>query len=392
MAPATETAAPAEAGTPSPTPTPTPTPTEHASPTGSTPPTVDPDRLEAAVGHVFGELGVNCTAPLIVLGDRLGLFRTMAGAGPLTSAELAARTGLVERYVREWLRGVAVAGYLDHDPATDGFTLTDEYAAVLADDGSPTALIGVFPGLIALWADLDRVEGFFRTGGGMGWGEHHPALGLAQERFTRPAYVHGLIAAWIPAVEGIVPRLDAGARVADVGCGHGLSSILIAQRWPRSTVVGFDPDDAAVARARASAAEAGLDGRAVFEVADAAGYPGDGYDLITFTDSLHDMGDPVAAVAHARAALAADGAVLVVEPLAADRFADDFANPYARVGYAISTLVCTPSSLAQTGAAALGTMAGEARLREVLAAGGLTRVRRIAEDSAPLNILLEARP
>ncbi|MEU8923663.1 methyltransferase domain-containing protein [Kitasatospora sp. NPDC048545] len=387
-----------------------PTPTETAPPTAtaphseperapepapapdSVPAGVDAEQLEAAVGKVFGELGVNCTAPLIVLGDRLGLFRTMAGAGPLTPAGLAARTGLVERYLREWLRGVAVAGYLDHDPATDAFVLTDAYAAVLADDEAPTALIGVFPGLAALWADLDRVEGFFRTGGGMGWGEHHPALGAAQERFTRPTYVHGLIAAWIPAVEGLVPRLEAGARVADVGCGHGLSSILIAQRWPRSTVTGFDPDDAAVARARRAAAEAGLDGRAVFEVADAAGYPGEGYDLIAFTDSLHDMGDPVAAVAHARAALAEDGAVLVVEPLAADRFADDFANPYARVGYAISTLVCTPSSLAQTGGAALGAMAGEARLREVLTAGGLTRVRRIAEDSAPVNLLLEARP
>ncbi|MFF7994487.1 methyltransferase domain-containing protein [Kitasatospora xanthocidica] len=354
--------------------------------------TVDPERLEAAAGHVFGELGVNCTAPLVVLGDRLGLFRALAGAGPLTPVALADRTGLVERYVREWLRGVAVAGYLDYDPEADTFTLTDAYAAVLADDESPTALIGVFPGLAALWADLDRIEGFFRTGGGMGWGEHHPALGQAQERFTRPAYVHGLIGAWIPAVEGAVPRLEAGAEVADIGCGYGLSSILIAQRWPHSTVTGFDPDDAAVAHARAAAAEAGLDGRAAFEVADAAGFPGHGYDLITFTDSLHDMGDPVAAAAHARAALAPDGAVLVVEPLAADRFADDFANPYARIGYAISTLVCTPSSLAQTGAAALGTMAGEARLREVLAAGGFTRVRRVAQDSAPLNILLEARP
>ncbi|MFJ8623033.1 methyltransferase domain-containing protein [Kitasatospora sp. NPDC093550] len=353
---------------------------------------LDGERLEAAMGHVFGELGVGCTAPLIVLGDRLGLFRALAGAGPLTSAELAARTGLVERYVREWLRGVAVAGYLEHDPAADRFTLTGEYAAVLADDEAPTSLIGVFPGFQALWADLDRVEGFFRTGGGMGWGEHHPALGRAQERFTRPAYVHGLIAEWIPAVEGIVPKLEAGAAVADLGCGHGLSSILIAERWPRSTVTGFDPDDASIAHARAAAAEAGLDGRAVFEVADAAGFPGDGYDLITFTDSLHDMGDPVAAAAHARSALAEDGVVLVVEPLAADRFADDFANPYARIGYAISTLVCTPSSLAQTGAAALGAMAGEAKLREVLAAGGLTRVRRIAQESAPVNIVLEARP
>ncbi|GGP89880.1 class I SAM-dependent methyltransferase [Streptomyces melanogenes] len=353
---------------------------------------LDNDRLEEAMGKVFTELGVSCTAPLVVLGDRLGLFGALAGAGPLTSAELAARTGLVERYVREWLRGVAVAGYLGYDPGTDRFALSDEYAAVLADETAPTSLIGVFPGFQALWADLDRVEEFFRSGGGMGWGDHHPALGAAQERFSRPAYVHGLIAEWIPAVDGIVAKLEAGARVADVGCGYGLSSILVGQRWPNSVVTGFDPDDDSVAHARAAAAKAGLDGRVAFEVADATTYPGQGYDLVTFTDSLHDMGDPEAAVAHARAALADEGAVLVIEPLAADRFEDDFANPYARVGYAISTLVCTPSSLAQPGAAALGAMAGEARLRDVLAAGGLTRIRRIAQESAPVNIILEARP
>ncbi|GAA2744251.1 class I SAM-dependent methyltransferase [Kitasatospora cinereorecta] len=350
------------------------------------------DLIEQAVGTVFGDLGAACTAPLVVLGDRLGLFRALAGAGPLGPADLAARTGLAERYVREWLRGVAVAGYLDYDAATDRFTLTDAYAAVLADDEGPAALIGVFPGFAALWADLDRIEDFFRSGGGMGWGDHHPALGAAQDRFTRPAYVHGLVAEWIPAVDGIAPRLEAGARVADLGCGWGQSSILIGQRWPNTRVTGFDADDAAVAHARSAAAEAGVDDRVSFEVADAAGYPGEGYDLVTFTDSLHDMGDPVAAAAHARTTLADHGAVLVVEPLAADRFADDFANPYARIGYAISTLVCTPSSLAQPGAAALGAMAGEARLREVLAAAGLTRVRRIAQDSAPVNIVLEARP
>ncbi|MFF7438180.1 methyltransferase domain-containing protein [Streptomyces sp. NPDC008122] len=353
---------------------------------------LDTAAVDEAVGTVFGDLGVNCTAPLVVLGDRLGLFRTLAGAGPLTPAEVADRTGLVERYVREWLRGVAVAGYLGYDAATDRFTLTDAYAAVLADDTAPTSLIGVFPGFQALWADLDHVEEFFRTGGGMGWGDHHPALGAAQERFTRPAYLHGLIAEWIPAVDGIVPKLEAGATVADLGCGRGLSSILIAQRWPNARVTGFDPDDAAIAHARSAAAKAGMDGRVSFEVAEAATYPGGGYDMVTFTDSLHDMGDPRGAAAHARASLAEDGTVLVVEPLAADRFEDDFANPYARIGYAVSTLVCTPSSLAQPGAAALGTMAGEARLRDVLTAAGLTRVRRIAQDGAPFNIILEARP
>ncbi|KUJ64933.1 hypothetical protein ACZ90_53440 [Streptomyces albus subsp. albus] len=352
---------------------------------------LDTAEVDEAVGKVFGDLGVNRTAPLIVLGDRLGLFRTLAGAGPLASAELAGRTGLAERYVREWPRAVAVAGYLGYDPATDRFTLSDAYAAVLADDAAPTSLIGVFAGLRALWADLDHVEEFFRTGGGMGRGDHHRALGAAQERFTRPAYVHGLIAEWIPAVDGIVPKREAGATVADLGCGRGLSSILIAQRWPNARVTGFDPDDAAIAHARSAATRAEIDGRVAFEVADSASYPGSGYDLVTFTDSLHDMGDPRAA-AHARASLAEEGTVLLVEPLAADRFEDDFANPYARIGYAVSTLVRAPSSLAQPGVAALGAMAGEARLRDVLTAGGLTRVRRIAQDSAPINIILEVRP
>jgi SAM-dependent methyltransferase len=354
--------------------------------------TLDPEKLDQAAGKVFAELGVNATAPLLVLGDRLGLWTAMAGAGPVTSGGLAGRTGLVPRYVREWLRGVAVAGYLDYDAATDTFTLSDEMAAVLADDSSPAAMIGVLPGLAAFWGALDDVERFFRTGGGMGWGDHDPVLNEAQERFSRPQYLHGLVGAWIPAVAGILPKLEHGATVADVGCGYGLSTILIGQTWPHCTVTGVDLDDGSIAHARMAAADAGLTGRVRFEVATAAELPGHDYDLVTFTDSLHDMGDPVAAIARARHALAGDGAVLVIEPLASDEFADDFANPYARIGYAVSTLVCTPSSLSQPGAAGLGAMAGEAKLREVLDAGGLSKVRRIAKDAAPFNIILEARP
>jgi SAM-dependent methyltransferase len=352
---------------------------------------LDPDKLDQAVGKVFGELGVGVTGPLIVLGDRLDLWRTLAGAGPLTPAEVARRTGLAERYLREWLRGVAVAGYLEYDPASGAFTLTDELAAVLATEDAATSLIGVFPGFVAFWSDLDRVERFFRTGDGMGWGDHHPALNEAQERFTRPMYLHGLVPAWIPAVDGIVSRLEAGATVADVGCGYGLSTRVLAEAWPASRFIGFDLHDGSIAQARKTAADAGLGDRVSFEVADATSFPGTGYDLVLFTDSLHDMGDPVAAVSHARTTLADDGAVLVIEPLAADRFEDDFTNPYARIGYAVSTMVCTPSALAQ-GGPALGAMAGEARLREVLAAGGFTRVRRIALEAAPFNIVLEARP
>jgi ubiquinone/menaquinone biosynthesis C-methylase UbiE len=353
---------------------------------------IDEHKVEEAVGKVFGELGVAITGPLMVLGDRLGLWAAMAGAGPVTPDKLAARTGTVERYVREWLHGVAVAGYVDYDPATGAFTLPGEMALVIATDDSPASLIGVFSGFPALWSDLDAIEGFFRTGGGMGWGDHHPALNDAQSRFTRPMYRASLVGGWIAALDGVTSRLRAGGRVADIGCGQGTSTILMAEEFPASAFAGFDHGDALVATARRAAADAGVADRVSFEVADATRFPGTGYDLVTFADCLHDLGDPVAAAAHARSALAPGGTVMVVEPLAADHLEDDFTNPYARIGYAISTLVCTPSSLAQPGAAALGAMAGETRLRQVLAEAGYTRVRRVAQEAAPFNIVLEARP
>ncbi len=294
---------------------------------------VDEQKVEEAAGKVFGELSVAITGPLIVLGDRLGLWAAMAGAGPVTPNDLAARTGTVERYAREWLRGVAVAGYVGCDPAGGTFTLPDEMALVIAGEDSPASLIGVFDGFIGLWNDLATIEGFFRAGGGMGWGDHHSALNDAQARFTRPMYLASLVDGWIAALDGVTGRLAAGARVADIG-----------------------------------------------------------YDLVTFTDCLHDLGDPVAAAARARSVLAPGGTTMIIEPLAADRLEDDFSNPYARIGYAISTLVCTPSSLAQPGAAALGAMAGEARLRQVLAEAGYARVRRVAQEAAPFNIVLEAQP
>jgi ubiquinone/menaquinone biosynthesis C-methylase UbiE len=353
---------------------------------------VDEQKLEQAVGKVMGELGAAVTGPLIVLGDRLGLWAAMAGAGPVTPNELAARSETVERYVREWLRGVAVAGYVSYDPAGSAFTLSDEMALVLATDDSPASLVGVFPGFVAMWNDLDTIEGFFRTGGGMSWGDHHPALNDSQARFTRPLYRAALVDGWIAALDGVTARLQAGGKVADIGCGQGTSTIMMAERFPASSFTGFDHSDAVIAAARKAAGEADLAERVSFEVADATEFPGLGYDLVCFADSLHDLGDPVAAAAHARSALAPGGTVMVIEPLAADRFEDDFTNPYARVGYAISTMVCTPSSLAQPGATALGAMAGEARIRQVLADAGYTQVRRVAQQAAPFNIVLEARP
>jgi SAM-dependent methyltransferase len=353
---------------------------------------LDPAKVEAAVGKTFGELGISVTGPLMVLGDRLGLWAALAGAGPVTPAGLAARTGLNERYLREWLRGVAVAGYLDYDPTTGTFLLPGEMAAVVATDDSPASLIGVFSGFVGLWADVDRIEELFRTGGGMAWGEHHPSFSAAQERFTRPLYEAGLATVWLPAADGVDAALRAGGRVLDVGCGYGVSTIVIAQAYPAASVTGIDADDASVAHARKSAADAGLGERLTFEVADATALPGARWDLVVFTDSLHDMGDPAGALTEAARVLAPGGTVLIIEPRAADRFEDDFTNPYARVGYAISTMACTPSSLSQPGRAALGAMAGEARLREVAAAAGLADVRRVAADAAPVNIVLAARP
>jgi SAM-dependent methyltransferase len=356
--------------------------------------TVDHQKVEEAASKVFGELGAAITGPLIVLGDRLGLWAAMAGAGPVTPGDLASRTGTVQRYVREWLRGVAVAGYVGYDAASGTFTLSDEMAVVIAGEDSSASLIGIFPGFIALWNDLATIEGLFRAGGGMGWGDHHPVLNDAQSRFTRPMYRASLVDVWIAALDGVTDRLRAGGRVADVGCGQGVSTIVMAEGFPASRFTGFDIADVLVAAARKAAADVGVSNRVSFEVADATSFPAEpgGYDLVAFTDSLHDLGDPVAAAAHARSALAPGGTTMIIEPLAADRLEDDFTNPYARIGYAISTLVCTPSSLGQPGAAALGAMVGEARLRQVLAEAGYTRVRRVAREAAPFNIVLEARP
>ncbi len=353
---------------------------------------LDPARIEQAVGKVFTDLGVFLSAPMLALGDRLGLFRAMAGAGPLTSAELAARSGLVERYVREWVRAVTIGGYVDYDAVADTYTLSPEMAAVLADDDSPVALIGVVPSMADIWAHLPAIADFFRSGGGQGWGDLGPGMAAAQARFSRPQFVHGLVGEWIPAVDGMADRLSGGATVADLGVGQGVSTVLAAQAWPASTFVASDPDADSVATAARSGASAGVADRVRFVVADAAHHPGRDYDLVLALDCLHDMGDPVGALRHAREILAPDGVLLVAEPLAADRFADEGANPYARIGYAISTLACLPSSLSQPGGLGLGAMAGESRLREVIAEAGFTRIRRIHAESAPFTILLQVRP
>lgn len=347
---------------------------------------VDEQRLNAFLGKAVGDLGAAVSAVLVSIGDELGFYQALK-AGPLTAADLAKKTGTHERYVREWLANQASGGYVDYDAATERFSLSPEQALCLADPNGPADLPGAYSLVRAFNHARDRALENFRTGKGMEWGEHHPCLFHGTERFFRASYNSNLLSGWLPALDGAVDKLKAGARVADVGCGHGASTILMAQAFPKSTFVGVDYHPASIETARQRAREAGV-GNAQFEIADAASYSGS-YDLIAFFDCVHDMADPAGAAKHARASLKPDGHALVVEPFANDRLEDNL-NPVGRVYYGASTLVCVPVSLAKNGPA-LGAQAGEKRLRETFVThGGFTRFRRATET--PFNIILEARP
>jgi len=341
--------------------------------------------VHKALGDVAGAL----TASLVVIGDRLGLYKAMAGAGGLTAAELAARTGTTERYVREWLAGQAGAGYLTYEPATGRYTLPDAHAAALADDDSPACVLGGFEGMLAATRVTPKVIEAFRSGKGVGWHEHDADLFTGVERFFRPGYLAHLVDSWIPALDGVAAKLARGARVADVGCGHGASTIIMGKAFPRSKFTGFDYHQESIDAATERARKAGVGDHVRFEMAPAKAFPGTGYDLVTCFDCLHDMGDPVGAAHHVREALAPDGTFLLVEPFANDNVEDNL-NPVGRLFYSVSTIVCTPASLSQEVGLALGAQAGEGRLREVLRQAGFSRVRRATET--PFNLVLEARP
>ncbi len=341
------------------------------------------------VEKALGDLGGALTASMVVIGDRLGLYRAMAEAGPVDSTELAKRTGTAERYVREWLSAQAASGYVTYDPATKRYTLPEAHAACLTDDASPACVLGGFQGMTAAMRATPKIVERFRTGDGLGWHEHDPDLFIGTERFFRPGYNAHLVSSWIPALDGVQERLERGGRVADVGCGHGASTVILGQAYPRTTVTGFDYHPPSIEKARERAAAAGIGERVRFEVASATAFPGTGYDLVTFFDCLHDMGDPVGAARHVREALAPDGTWMLVEPFAHDTVEENL-NPIGRVFYSVSTLVCTPASLSQEVGAALGAQAGEARLRAVLQEAGFTRVRRAT--ATPFNLVLEARP
>ncbi len=356
------------------------------------PPTaVDPDRLQALVEQAVGDFGAVLNAALVVVGDRLGLYRALAGLGSSTPAELASATGTTERNVREWLCAQSAAGYVTYDGpgpdgATDRFSLSPEQVEALTHDDSPAFVAGGFQVVTAAAKADERLTEAFRTGHGVGWHEHHHDLFEGTERFFRPGYIANLVPEWLPALDGVVERLRSGGRVADVGCGHGASTVLMAQAFPTSTFVGSDYHPASVDAAReATAGTTNIS----FEVAAADGFTGGPYDLITYFDCLHDMGDPVGALRHARTQLADDGVVMLVEPQAGDSVADNL-NPVGRVFYAASSLICTPASQSQDVGLALGAQAGPARLAEVARAAGFTRVRTAAEN--PFNQVLELRP
>lgn len=352
-------------------------------------PIIDESRLHAFLGQMVVDLGAAANAPLMLIGDRLGLYKAMASGEPVTSADLAKKTGTTERYVREWLSAQAAANYVEYDAATDTFSMTPEKAMVLANEDSPVFLGGLFEGVFAWTVDEPIVEHAFKTGNGVGWHEHHPCLFSSTERFFRTGYQANLISSWLPALDGVVDKLERGAKVADVGCGHGASTIIMAKAFPNSTFIGFDYHDASISSATKAAQDAGVDGNVQFQVAAAKEYPGTGYDFVTFFDCLHDMGDPVGASAHVRQSLAPDGTWMIVEPFAGDTLADNL-NPVGKLYYAASTMICTPGSMAQEVGLALGAQAGEGRLREVVTQGGFTRFRRATET--PFNLILEARP
>jgi len=355
----------------------------------ATPQPVDPAKLHEFVMKAVGEMGAAMNAALIVLGDKLGLYKAMAGAGPLTSQQLAAKTGTTERYVREWLASQAAGGFITYDAASNSYTLPPEQAMALADEHSPVFLPGFFDIVTACVKDEPKVREVFRTGKGLGWHEHDHCLFAGTERFFRPNYRAHLISEWIPALGGVEHKLKAGAKVADVGCGLGTSTILMAEAYPKSTFVGFDYHPDSIKMAREAAGKAGVSDRAKFEVAKAKDYPGTGYDLVAFFDCLHDMGDPEGAAKHVHRTLEAEGTWMIVEPFAHDKLEDNL-NPIGRVFYGASTMLCTPASLSQEVGLGLGAQAGEARLSSILKSAGFKRVRRAAET--PFNIILEARP
>lgn len=349
--------------------------------------TIDEGRVNAFVGRAVGEFGVIASAALVVIGDRLGLYRALAEGGPQTPAELAARTGTVERYIREWLLNQAASGNVDYNASSGRYSLPPEHVLTLVDETSPAFMVGGYQVTTAAIRAIDRLTDAFRAGGGLAWGEQHPDLFQGTERFFRPGYLANLVQAWIPALDGVEEKLRRGAVVADVGTGHGASTIVMAKAYPNSRFIGFDNHAPSIAAAREAARAAGLGDRVTFEVASSTEFPGNGYDLVAYFDCLHDMGDPAGAAAAAYRALAEGGTVLLVEPMAG-RTPEENLNPVGRVFSAASALICTPHAIAE-GGQALGTLATDEQLEALFRAAGFRSFRRATET--PFNRVFEAQ-
>ena len=350
---------------------------------------IDQEKLGQFMGKVVGDVGAAMSGALVVIGERLGLFRALAASGAVTSTELAKRTECSERYVREWLNAMASGGYVTYDAPTKRYSLPAEQAFALSDPESPAFCTGMFQIALAMYAAEERISQSFRSGDGLAWGDQHPCLFEGTERFFRAGYIGNLLSSWLPALDGVGAKLERGAKVADVGCGLGASTILMAKAFPKSRFFGFDSHAGSIATARKRAEEAGVADRVSFAVAKSTDFPGAGYDLVAHFDCLHDMEDPSGAARHVRETIAADGTWMIVEPFASD-LPEENHNPVGRVFYSASTMLCVPHSLSQHGPA-LGAQAGEARLRSVVVeGGGFKRFRRATQT--PFNLILEARP
>jgi len=348
----------------------------------------NPDKLNAFIGKMLGDVGAAMNASLMLIGDKLGLYKTLSEKGPFTPVELAQATETSERYVREWLSAQAASGYVEYDAASGKFSMTPEQTLVFGNDESPVFMGAVGDLVAATFLDEPKVSDAFKTGRGVGWNKRSECLFCGTARFFRTGYKHHLVQEWLPALDGVVEKLERGSRVADVGCGHGVSTRLMAEAFPNSRFVGFDYHPGSIETARRTTKDGGLADRVRFDVHSANTYPAGDYDLVCFFDSLHDMGDPVGAMKHVRETMAADGTCMLVEPFAHDRLEDNL-TPVGRIYYAASTVICTPASLDQEVGMALGAQAGDARLRDVANKGGFTRFRRATET--PFNLILEAR-
>lgn len=351
-------------------------------------PQLNEEKLHALLGKMVTEMGAAAIGPLIILGDRLGLYKALEEYGPLGSKQLADATGTAERYVREWLAAHAASGYIEYHSSNDQFSMSTEQAMVFSNPDSPVLMTGAFYAISSMYNDEEIMEKAFKSGEGVSWGDHHSCLFCGTEKFFRPSYSTNLVSSWLPALDGVVEKLEKGGKVADVGCGHGASTMIMAEAFPNSEFIGYDFHEGSVKHATEQSEKLGLKNLS-FKVANAKNFPGTDYDLVAFFDCLHDMGDPVGACSYVKEALKPDGTCLMVEPFANDTLVENM-NPVGRAFYSFSTMLCTPSSLSQEVGLALGAQAGEKRLREVAMNGGFTKFRRATET--PFNLILEARP